>query len=244
MMICKETTFKELKKVVSSTKELAKLPTAKALHNSDAEIVFEGDVVGAHFIIYKNGLFIYSRGEHSTVYAVDRCSEIEYSCVYTDEGGLNVTAGCNHRVKIERDGQKHLIMIVPETEYMNYSWVMPLDVVGNHRLEHNMDSREESHSEFSLDNNGTDWENKAVTPDFTDVQEAEEREERKEELCRKLAEAKKKLTVKQNEVIQHAFYEDPDQTQEAIAKKMNCSQPMVHKHLEAALGKLRRNMEV
>lgn len=149
MTICKETTFKELKKLVGSTKELTKLPTAKKLRNSDAEIVFKGDVAGAHFIIYKNGLFIYSRGEHATVYAVDRCSEIEYSCVYTDEGGLNVTTGCNHMVKIDRDGQKHLIMIVPETEYMNYSWVMPLDVVGAHRLDHNMDSREESHSEFS-----------------------------------------------------------------------------------------------
>ena len=241
MTICRETTYKELKKLVGSTKELTKFPTAKKLRNSDAEIVFKGDVAGAHFIIYKNGLFIYSRGEHSTVYAVDRCSEIEYSCVYTDEGGLNVTAGCNHRVKIGRAGQKHLIMIVPEAEYMNHSWVMPLDVVGTQRLDHNMDSREESHSEFSLDNDGTDWENKAVTPDFTDVQEAEER---KEELHRKLAEAKKQLTAKQKEVIQHAFYEDPDQTQEAIAKKMNCSQPMVHKHLEAALGKLRRNMEV
>ena len=104
MTICKETTFKELKKLVGSTKELTKLPTAKKLRNSDAEIVFKGDVAGAHFIIYKNGLFIYSRGEHATVYAVDRCSEIEYSCVYTDEGGLNVTVGCNHMVKIDRDG--------------------------------------------------------------------------------------------------------------------------------------------
>ena len=42
MTICKETTFKELKKLVGSTKELTKLPTAKKLRNSDAEIVFKG----------------------------------------------------------------------------------------------------------------------------------------------------------------------------------------------------------
>lgn len=206
MTICKETTFKELKKLVGSTKGLAKLPTAKELRNSDEEIVFDGDVAGAHFIIYKSGLFIYSRSVYATVYAVDRCTEIEYPCVYADEGGLNVTAGCKHRVKTDRDGQKHLIMIVPETEYMNGPWAMPLDVVGTHRLDHNSDSREQSHSDFSLSNDGTDWENKAVTPDFTDIQEAEEREE---ELCRKLEEVKKKLTDKQREVIQHAFYEDP-----------------------------------
>lgn len=79
---------------------------------------------------------------HATVYAVDRCTEIEYPCVYADEGGLNVTAGCKHRVKTDRDGQKHLIMIVPETKYMNGPWAMPLDVVGTHRLDYNSDSRE------------------------------------------------------------------------------------------------------
>lgn len=239
MTICKETTFKELKKLVGSTKELAKLPTAKELRSSDEKIVFEGDVAGAHFIIYKNGLFIYSRNGHATVYAVDRCTEIEYPCVYADEGGLNVTAGCEHRVKTDRNNQKHLIMIVPETEYMNGPWAMPLDVIGTHRLDHNMDSREQSHSDFSLSNDGTDWENQTVTRDFTDVQEEVEREE---ELCRKLAEAKKKLTDKQKEVIQHAFYEDPDQTQAEMARKMNCSQPMVHKHLDAALRNLRKEM--
>ena len=56
MTICKETTFKELKKLVGSTKGLAKLPTAKELRNSDEEIVFDGDVAGAHFIIYKLSL--------------------------------------------------------------------------------------------------------------------------------------------------------------------------------------------
>lgn len=97
MTINNKTTFKELKKLVGSTKELAKLPTAKELRNSNEEIVFDGDVAGAHFIIYKSGLFIYSRSGHATVYAVDRCTEIEYPCVYADEGGLNVTAGCKHR---------------------------------------------------------------------------------------------------------------------------------------------------
>lgn len=82
MTINNKTTFKELKKLVGSTKELAKLPTAKELRNSNEEIVFDGDVAGAHFIIYKSGLFIYSRSGHATVYAVDRCTEIEYPCVY------------------------------------------------------------------------------------------------------------------------------------------------------------------
>ena len=67
MTINNKTTFKELKKLVGSTKELAKLPTAKELRNSNEEIVFDGDVAGAHFIIYKSGLFIYSRSGHATV---------------------------------------------------------------------------------------------------------------------------------------------------------------------------------
>ena len=203
MTINSKTSYKELKALVGNTKKLDKFPTEKALRESEEEIVFDGDAAGAHFTIYQNGLFIYSRGRHATVYAVDRCGEIEYPCVYADEGGVNVTAGCKHRVKTGRDGQKHLIMIVPETEYMDGSWVMPLDVVGSHRLDHNADSREESHSDFSLNNDGADWESKAITPDFTDVQEAEEQEE---ELRRKLEEAKKKLADKQREVIQHAFF--------------------------------------
>ena len=228
MTINSKTSYKELKALVGNTKKLDKFPTEKALRESEEEIVFDGDAAGAHFTIYQNGLFIYSRGRHATVYAVDRCGEIEYPCVYADEGGVNVTAGCKHRVKTGRDGQKHLIMIVPETEYMDGSWVMPLDVVGSHRLDHNADSREESHSDFSLNNDGADWESKA--------------EEQEEELRRKLEEAKKKLADKQREVIQHAFYEDPNQTQAEMAKKMNCSQPMVHKHLDAALKNLRKNM--
>ncbi|WP_461883102.1 sigma factor-like helix-turn-helix DNA-binding protein [Fusicatenibacter sp.] len=59
---------------------------------------------------------------------------------------------------------------------------------------------------------------------------------------RKLEEAKKKLTDEQREVIHHAFYEDPDQTQAEMAEKMNCSQSMVHKHLDTALKNLRKGM--
>lgn len=239
MTIGKETTFKELKRIVGNTVEIKKLPTAKALRESKEEIVFDGDVADAHFTIYRNGLFIYSRDGHGTVYAVDRCSQIEYPCVYADEGGVNVTAGCKHRVKTDRAGQKYLVIIVPETEYMDSPWVMPLDVVGSHRLDHNMDSREQSYSAFRLNNDGKDWEKRTAIPDFTDVQEAEEQEE---ELRRKLTEAKKRLTDKQRKVIQHAFYEAPNQTQAEMAKKMNCSQPMVHKHLEAALRNLRKDM--
>ena len=42
MTINNKTTFKELKKLVGSTKEL---------RSSNEEIVFEGDFAGAHFII-------------------------------------------------------------------------------------------------------------------------------------------------------------------------------------------------
>ena len=41
MTINNKTTFKELKKLVGSTKELAKLPTAKELRNSNEEILDE-----------------------------------------------------------------------------------------------------------------------------------------------------------------------------------------------------------
>lgn len=64
MTIGKETTFKELKKIVGSTTGMKKLPTAKALRESKEEIVFDGDVADAHFTIYRNGLFIYSRDGH------------------------------------------------------------------------------------------------------------------------------------------------------------------------------------
>ena len=50
MTINNKTTFKELKKLVGSTKGLAKLPTAKELRNSNEEIVFDGDVAGAHLL--------------------------------------------------------------------------------------------------------------------------------------------------------------------------------------------------
>lgn len=64
MTINNKTTFKELKKLVGSTKELAKLPTAKELRNSNEEIVFDGDVAGAHFIIYTDQRKSISRMMH------------------------------------------------------------------------------------------------------------------------------------------------------------------------------------
>ena len=72
MTINSKTTYKELKALVGNTKKLVNLPTAKVLRESKEEIVFNGDAAGAHFTIYQNGLFIYSRGGHATVYASAR----------------------------------------------------------------------------------------------------------------------------------------------------------------------------
>ena len=241
MTIGKETTFKELKKIVGSTKGMKKLPTEKALRESKEEIVFDGDVADAHFTIYRNGLFIYSRDGHGTVYAVDRCTEIEYPCTYDEEFGANATAGRTHRFSTDRQGRRCLIICVPEQEYMDKPWTMPLDVIGSHRLDHNQESREESHCDFSLDNDGGDWEQNACAPDFVD--ELEEKDE-ESELLKMLAEAQEGLTDCQKKAIQLRFFTKTGEnmTQSEMAGQMGCSQPMARNHLEAALKKIRKNM--
>jgi len=235
MIINKTTTYKELKAMVGSTKGLVKLPTAKELRNSNEEIVFEGDAADAHFIIYKNGLFIYSRNGYATVYAVDRCSKIKFENTYDKEYGPSETSGC--KCQIYGDGR--MVSFVPEEKIQDGSWIWPLDAKGSERLIHNSDSREQSHIDISLNNDGTDWESKATVPNFVDELEALERGE---ELCEKLEKAMKKLTDKQRQVIQYSFYAGTKQTQATVAEKMGCKQPMVHKHMDAAIKNLRKEM--
>lgn len=238
MTICKETTFKELKKMVGSTADVKKLPSAKKLRSSKAEIVFDGDVTGAHFTIYRNGLYIYSRDGHATVYAVDRCTEIPFETeIDSDYDKALVTAGCTGKVKLDKNGRKYLLVSVPESEFQDGPWNMPLDTIGSIRLDHNQESREENHCEIHLDNNGDDWEEKTFVRNFADVMEEEEEEK---ELLERMDKAVETLTACQKKAVNLRYIKD--MKQKDVAEKMGCSQPMAYKHINAALKNLRKKM--
>ncbi len=117
-------TLKELKKLVSPTQG-QKLPTAKALRESNSEVVAEA-AIGAHgeLRVYQSGFYSYETANGATVYAVDRCGEYRY------EGGD----------------------ALDKTVLEDMDWTVSLMLAGEDRLEHNQIQREENdHFSYSHD---------------------------------------------------------------------------------------------
>jgi len=213
-------TYGQLKNMVRST-EGKKIPTRKQLLESDEKVLFTEQVIGAEFRVYENGFFIYTCDGHYTVYGVDRCSRIGYLHTY-EEGSK-----CYDKTDY-----------VEEKEYLDGPWYMPLYIISEHRLEHNADSREQSHCEFSLSNDGLDWNGATFTEDFSlELMEAEEQEEK----IRRLYKAMEHLTKEQLKVIRLRFWYKRELTQSEIGNILGTSQPNVRKHLKAAFKCIEKN---
>ncbi len=67
-------TLKELMNMVADTTG-GKLPTAKALRNSDSLILYDIDLGISRLTVYENGYFTYTCGSRTTVQSVHKCKE-------------------------------------------------------------------------------------------------------------------------------------------------------------------------
>ncbi|MCD8006935.1 MAG: hypothetical protein LUF29_08240 [Oscillospiraceae bacterium] len=89
-------TFGELLDKVGSTNHIHRIPCASRIRKSDAEVLLTEQIFDAAIAVFDNGFVIYSRNEHETVTAVDRCASPVYAFSASTEEvkeGFGV-AGC------------------------------------------------------------------------------------------------------------------------------------------------------
>lgn len=76
---CNPLTLREIRKLISSTKEIRKLPTAKALRNNpELRLVAENAVADAVMEVYSNGFAIYQKPNHQTVLRMEYVGKTVY----------------------------------------------------------------------------------------------------------------------------------------------------------------------
>ena len=206
------TTFGELKQLLPST-GTGRVPGINKLRDT-AVIVLRAKTESGIVEVYDNGFYTYTENEHITVYAVDRCTVLEwYSCT----------------------GEK---LTSKNADVSKLPWTMPLEIAGYNRLEHNSDSRQESKADYSLNAPASD--NNllfSVRPEHEIREEQEYEDELRRERIALMREAMKKLTSKQKEILCLAYLEH--MTQNEIAEILCIGRTTVEDHLDAAEKKIK-----
>lgn len=228
-------TFKQLKEMVGKV-PAGKMPGKKQVLEVAGEVLFTGMVGGADVTIYKSGYIVYSRGENTTVFAVDRC---EYVADETQEDDKDMLAGLVEQgFEIKHFGKKTFIC-TPARFYEDCPWDMVIGQICDHRLDHNQEERENSKIEFRIENDS--WDPALSVPDFVEARMKEEEEEAKKiSDSKRLAAAKQKLTDRQLEIVEK-YYSTPGMTEQKLADELGITQQGVHKILAAAITKLQKN---
>ncbi|MCD8346115.1 MAG: hypothetical protein LUC38_09245 [Oscillospiraceae bacterium] len=142
-------TFGELLDTVKSTTHIRKLPRAGRIRKSDAEVLLTEQIFGATVAVFENGFIIYSRNEHETVTAVDRCASPVYAFSASTEEvkkGFGV-AGCECRFIRKKHGAI-LLSTVPRETFLQYPWYVPIIITCEARLDNNQESRERYRIKF------------------------------------------------------------------------------------------------
>lgn len=198
------TTFGELKRLLPSTGK-ERVPGITQLRKT-AVVVLHAKTENGIVEVYDNGFFTYMEDGYITVYAVDRCTVLEwYSCT-----GETLSS--------------------KDANVSELPWTMPLEIAGSNRLDHNGDSREESRLEYSLDASAS------VNNILFSVLPEHERKERLEDerQFRKaknflLSKALADLTPNQKELVRVVFIEK--HTQEEAAAILGISQSNVSRRI-------------
>lgn len=221
-------TFKQLKDAVGITNRTNR-PTAKQLRESGDEIVAETPSLS----VYKSGYFICTDGDHSTVFGVHEVKYLDFG-----EDAL-----ANRHVKIY--------------DLDNLPWDYVLDTIGDYRLNHNADVRNQAHHAGSVDdeaseaklnaprNPGVHRQPRVPYYDFVEDMFAKQEHEQK---LKTLAAGMKTLTDNERRVV--TLYYD-NRTEAEVAKILTeektdgtkVSQQAVHKTLARAIKKLRKFFE-
>ena len=206
-------TFKELREIMPET-GADRLPGIKKLYEMGSEIYERFTMDNGVITIFENGYFLYERNEKWTIEGIDRCDCIEY----------------------ELADEKKRISI---SEIENEPYQMVLYLIGDHRLEHNMDSNSDYHREFGLANDGADWCKGSWVPGFVEEAEAiADRIEKETKELENLKAALDKLTERQKEVIDLLY--QCEMNQEEIAGMLQTSQANISKIKNAAIKKMKK----
>lgn len=237
-------TFGELLPLVGESGK-GKLPKAAQIRNDENEEIFLESRNGENEItVYKSGKVIYGKGKYVTVTAVDRCANLTYYLhpsteEQDDKNDDRGVAGCECHLK-SLNGVMYLTSTVPLECLVDLPWEMVIGFTCEPRLAHNQEERESSHDEFSFNNDGNDWDPNQWVASAEDeyLEQAEPDMSEHDKMLHFLrTDAKKTLTDKQSMAID--LHYNKEKNQDDVAKEMDISQPMVHKHLKAAY----RNME-
>ncbi len=206
-------TFKELKKIMPET-EAGHLPGIKKLYKMTSNIYDKFSIGDGVITIFENGYFTYERNKKWTVEGLDRCDFIKYEMV---------------------DGEKK----IPISEIENEPYQLVLYLIGDHRLEHNLNINSDYHRNFGLNNDGADWCKGSWVPGF--VEEAEalvNRIETETKELRNLKNAFFKLTERQKEVIKLLYYRKMNQRD--VARMLQTSQANISQTKNAAIKKMKK----
>ncbi|MCC8130539.1 MAG: hypothetical protein LUC38_03095 [Oscillospiraceae bacterium] len=139
-------TFGELLSHVERTDHIHRLPRATRIRKSNTEVLLTEQIFGATIAVFENGFIIYSRNEHETVTAVDRCASPVYAFSASTEEvkkGFGV-AGCECRFIRKKHGAI-LLSTVPRETFLQYPWYVPIIITCEARLDNNQESRERYH---------------------------------------------------------------------------------------------------
>ena len=226
--------------------------TAKMLEGED--VLFKEMVGDAEITIFKNGFLTYTKFDghgdpHRTVYSVHRCKEIRFQVKYSEEernDAWDYSALANEVIYRMIDGELVRFNIIKEEEYQEGPWWGPITIICEERMEHNMNSREEYYSAFSMDGDveddedGENWNPELSVDDPCAAWvEEEDRKEKKRKNHDVLKVAMKSLTEIQFRTIS-LYYSNPGITERDLAKELGVDQSTVHRNLQAGLKKLRK----
>ena len=169
-------TFRQLKSMVDKTPD-QRIPGVSALIQSGSPILFMHFYRNEVYTIFKNGYFIFQRGNYHTVYAVDHIKEIKYSF---------------------NDGTQ---VVVPEEEFADSCCLMALYAIGDMLLT-NRENYNHRHWTTSLASDNNQFADESLNPENIMI----EREERAEKLDA-LRKTMSMLTPKQQKVIKLYYFD-------------------------------------
>lgn len=230
-------TFGQLRSMIEPSNGSKKLPTTKYLRESDTPILIKETISDATITVYATGHILFEMGGRATVTDIERCAEPTFSLIpstYEEKEGGGVAGCISHLIQI--NGRSVLLSTVPEDTYTDDSWYHPIFVECSHRLDHNMESREAAHCEFSTNADENERnESLRYNPFSSNV-------EREAELKKNLYMFLNELPPRQNEVINLLFFDGI--TQQQVADRLGISQHMVSKHKIRAIETLCQKFNV
>lgn len=178
-----------------------------------ASVVLRSKAENGFVEIYDNGFFTYSEGRQMTVFGVDRCSLLKwYSCT----GEVLSSEGAN---------------------LDSLPWIMPLEIVGMGRLDHNRYNRQKNKEKYAQYMPETKAKLYVLPEHDRKEMEAENRQFWNNNIQAMKA-AEKLLTEKQMQVLQMAHLEKLTQNQ--IAERMGLSRATIREHLASAEKKIKK----